>query len=59
MAVRTEGPVRRSSRSREGTRNPLVALAIALPVAALLAVAFGGWGQFASQADTMLRLIGH
>jgi hypothetical protein len=34
-----------------------VALAIALPVAALLAYAFGGWHQFALQANTMVQLM--
>jgi hypothetical protein len=57
MAMQTEGPARRR-KSPEGTRNPLVALAIALPVAALLAYAFGAWHQFALQADTVVRLMG-
>ena len=57
MAVPTEGPVRRRSDAGE-TRSPWVALAIALPVAALLAVAFGGWGQFVSQATVVAHLVG-
>ncbi len=60
MSVYTGGPVRRrrpSDRSGE-TRNPLVALAIALPVAALLAFAFGGWSQFTVQAVSVVHLIG-
>ncbi|SEM32769.1 hypothetical protein [Streptacidiphilus jiangxiensis] len=61
MAMQETGsrPPRRRRPTGEGTRNPLVALAIALPVAALLAYAFGGWHQFALQANTMVQLIGH
>ncbi|WP_370099006.1 hypothetical protein [Streptacidiphilus sp. MAP12-20] len=59
MAMQTEGPARRRRTTTEGTRNPFVALAIALPVAALLAYAFGGWHQFAMQANTMVQLMGH
>ncbi|MFC1407765.1 hypothetical protein ACEZCY_00560 [Streptacidiphilus sp. N1-12] len=60
MSVYTGGPVRRRRPSvRPGeTRNPLVALAIALPVAALLAFAFGGWSQFAVQASSVVHLMG-
>ncbi|MEY9963855.1 hypothetical protein ABIA33_001889 [Streptacidiphilus sp. MAP12-16] len=60
MSAYTGGPARRRRQSdrTEGTRNPLVALAIALPVAALLAFAFGGWSQFAVQATSVVHLIG-
>jgi hypothetical protein len=57
VSVQTEGPARRRRRL-EGSRNPLVALAIALPVAALLAFAFGGWSQFALQATSVVHLVG-
>ncbi|WP_042404591.1 hypothetical protein [Streptacidiphilus carbonis] len=63
MSVYTGGSVRRrrqSDRVRTSeTRNPLIALAIALPVAALLAFAFGGWSQFTVQATSVLHLIQH
>ena len=63
MSVYTGGSVRRRRqsdrvRARE-TRNPFIALAIALPVAALLAFAFGGWSQFTVQATSVLHLIQH
>lgn len=64
MSVYTEGPERTGRRSADRsapvgeTRNPLVALAIALPVAALLAFAFGGWSQFAVQAGSVVHLLG-
>jgi hypothetical protein len=66
MAELSGEPVRRRvtalrPATRPGTgarRNPLVALAMALPVAVLLAVAFGGWAQFAAQASSVAHLIG-
>jgi hypothetical protein len=57
VSVQMTGRARRRRRL-EGTRNPLVALAIALPVAALLAFAFGGWSQFAVQATSVVHLVG-
>jgi hypothetical protein len=59
MAMQQTGsrPQRRRRPAGDGTRNPLVALVIALPVAALLAYAFGGWDQFALQANTMVQLM--
>ncbi|MEZ0089781.1 hypothetical protein [Streptacidiphilus sp. EB129] len=62
MSVYTGEPARRSSVRRsaerhQGSRNPLVALAIALPVAALLAFAFGGWSQFEVQATSVVHLM--
>jgi hypothetical protein len=41
-----------------GTRHPLVAAAIALPVAALLAVVFGGWEQVVIQASSVAGVMG-
>lgn len=57
MSVQIEGRPRRR-RKLQGSRNPLVAIAIALPVAALLAFAFGGWSQFAVQATSVVHLVG-
>ena len=57
VSVQLEGRVRRRRRL-DGHRNPLVALAIALPVAALLAFAFGGWSQFQAQATSVVQLMG-
>jgi hypothetical protein len=63
MAVQLGGPVRRlrapvGSRSRGGTRHPLVALAMALPCGVLLAVLFGGWHQMVVRARSLADLIG-
>ena len=58
VSVETTARARRRRRL-ESTRNPLVALAIALPVAALLAFAFGGWSQFAVQATSVAHQMGH
>ena len=58
MSVQLEERARRP-RKLDGSRNPLVALAIALPVAALLAFAFGGWSQFAVQATSVAHQMGH
>jgi hypothetical protein len=41
-----------------GTRHPLVALAIALPLAVLLAVGFGGWQAVVTQASSVAGLMG-
>jgi hypothetical protein len=57
VSVQIEGRAR-SRRRLQGSRNPLVAIAIALPVAALLAFAFGGWSQFAVQATSVVHLVG-
>jgi hypothetical protein len=45
-------------RSSERRRHPLVALAMALPVAVLLAVLFGGWAEFLTQVSPVLRMFG-
>jgi hypothetical protein len=66
MAVLSGESVRRRLATRRTTgragpgarRNPLVALAMALPVAVLLAVMFGGWAQFAAQASSFTQMIG-
>lgn len=41
-----------------GTRHPLVALAMVLPLAVLLAVGFGGWQAVVTQASSVAGLIG-
>jgi hypothetical protein len=41
-----------------GTRHPLVAAAIALPVAALLTFVFGGWEQVVTQASSVAGVMG-
>ncbi|MBC2879462.1 MULTISPECIES: hypothetical protein [Streptomyces] len=39
-------------------RHPLVALAIVLPCAAVLAVAFGGWDAVVTQASSVAGMLG-
>jgi hypothetical protein len=56
--VHTGASVRRRRRA-DGTRNPLAALAIAVPVAALLAYAFGDWSQFTIHATAVVHLMHH
>ncbi|MBH1936806.1 hypothetical protein I5Q34_21445 [Streptomyces sp. AV19] len=41
-----------------GTRHPLVALAMVLPVAAVLAVVFGGWDTVVTQASSVAGMLG-
>ncbi|MGP3926399.1 MULTISPECIES: hypothetical protein [unclassified Streptomyces] len=41
-----------------GTRHPLVATAMVLPLAALLAVVFGGWEAVVTQASSVVGLLG-
>ncbi|MER0246288.1 hypothetical protein ACMA1D_30830 [Streptomyces sp. 796.1] len=44
---------------RPGTRrHPLVAAAMVLPVAALLAVVFGGWEAVVTQASSVAGILG-
>jgi len=47
-----------AGRRPDGTRSPLVAVAMALPVAVLLAVLFGGWSQFEAQASSVAAMFG-
>ncbi|MFD6419003.1 hypothetical protein [Streptomyces sp. NPDC060194] len=44
--------------SRTGTRHPLVATLMVLPLAALLAVAFGGWDAVVTQASSVGVMLG-
>ncbi|MGW3012912.1 hypothetical protein ACWC9R_29385 [Streptomyces sp. NPDC001219] len=41
-----------------GTRHPLVAVAMVLPLAIVLAVVFGGWEAVLSQASSVAGLLG-
>ncbi|WEH42782.1 hypothetical protein OG233_26505 [Streptomyces sp. NBC_01218] len=41
-----------------GTRHPLVAAAMVLPLAALLVVAFGGWEAVVTQASSVGVMMG-
>lgn len=41
-----------------GTRHPLVATAMVLPLAALLAVVFGGWEAVVTQASSVAVMLG-
>jgi hypothetical protein len=41
-----------------GTRHPLVAAAMVLPLAIVLAVAFGGWEQVVTQASSVAGVMG-
>ncbi|OON82157.1 hypothetical protein [Streptomyces tsukubensis] len=43
---------------RSGTRHPLVAAAMVLPLAALLAVVFGGWEAVVTQASSVGVMLG-
>lgn len=60
--VRTQG--RRAhasffgSRPSTGKRHPLVATAMVLPLAALLAVVFGGWEAVVTQASSVGVMLG-
>ncbi|MEV8537221.1 hypothetical protein [Streptomyces sp. NPDC051211] len=44
--------------SASGTRHPLVAAAMVLPLATLLVVLFGGWEQVVTQASSVSALLG-
>ncbi|MEE1736820.1 hypothetical protein [Streptomyces sp. BE147] len=58
--IRTQG--RRASAAfgarRSGTRHPLVATAMVLPLAALLVVVFGGWDAVVTQASSVAVMLG-
>ncbi|NBM21076.1 hypothetical protein [Streptomyces sp. GC420] len=43
---------------RSGTRHPLVAIAMVLPLATLLAVVFGGWDAVVAQASSVGVMLG-
>ncbi|GGV82418.1 hypothetical protein ACH4CE_19275 [Streptomyces gelaticus] len=46
------------SRPSSGTRHPLVATAMVLPLAALLVVVFGGWDAVVTQASSVGAMLG-
>ncbi|MEU1368174.1 hypothetical protein ABZ454_18775 [Streptomyces sp. NPDC005803] len=46
------------SRPSSGKRHPLVATAMVLPLAALLAVVFGGWEAVVTQASSVGVMLG-
>ena len=54
---RTSGALFGGSRL-SGTRHPLIAAAMAVPLAVLLAVGFGGWHAVVVQASSVAGLIG-
>ncbi|MFJ3952972.1 hypothetical protein ACIPXV_23535 [Streptomyces libani] len=41
-----------------GTRHPLVAVAMVLPLAIVLAVVFGGWEAVLTQASSVAGMLG-
>ncbi|MEU2868025.1 hypothetical protein AB0H17_14450 [Streptomyces olivoreticuli] len=41
-----------------GTRHPLVAAAMVLPLAGFLAVVFGGWDAVVTQASSVAGMLG-
>ncbi|MFE0379753.1 hypothetical protein ACFW1M_30300 [Streptomyces inhibens] len=41
-----------------GTRHPLVAVAMVLPLAIVLAVVFGGWEAVITQASSVVGMLG-
>ncbi|MEU8782709.1 hypothetical protein [Streptomyces sp. NPDC048637] len=41
-----------------GTRHPLVAVAMVLPLATVLAVVFGGWEAVWTQASSVVGMLG-
>ncbi|MEV6652170.1 hypothetical protein [Streptomyces sp. NPDC051219] len=43
---------------RSGTRHPLVAAAMVLPLATLLVVVFGGWEAVVTQASSVGVMLG-
>ncbi|MCK7627001.1 hypothetical protein MUU72_28560 [Streptomyces sp. RS10V-4] len=45
-------------RRPSGTRHPLVAVAMVLPLAFLLAVVFGGWEAVVTQASSVAGMLG-
>jgi hypothetical protein len=55
--TRTRGAELFGGRS-SATRHPLVAAAMVLPIAALLAVLFGGWEQVVTQASSVAGVMG-
>ncbi|MFC6065657.1 hypothetical protein [Streptomyces ochraceiscleroticus] len=60
-ALRTQGrrmAAASGGRQPSGTRHPLVAVAMVLPLAALLTVVFGGWEAVVTQASSVAGMLG-
>ncbi|MET9291944.1 hypothetical protein [Streptomyces sp. NPDC003077] len=60
-AIRTQGRKTVSvfgGHQPSGTRHPLVAVAMVLPLAVLLAVVFGGWEAVVTQASSVAGMLG-
>ncbi|MFG2891551.1 hypothetical protein [Streptomyces sp. NPDC048248] len=45
-------------RQPSGTRHPLVAVAMVMPLAILLSVVFGGWEAVLTQASSVAGMLG-
>ncbi|MFC7307741.1 hypothetical protein ACFQVC_26395 [Streptomyces monticola] len=57
--IRTQGRKAYAAFSgQSGTRHPLVATAMVLPLAALLVVVFGGWDAVVAQASSVGVMLG-
>ena len=58
--IRTRGRKAQAAFSgrQSGTRHPLVATAMVLPLAALLVVVFGGWEAVVTQASSVGVMLG-
>ncbi|GHH75635.1 membrane protein [Streptomyces sulfonofaciens] len=57
-AIRTQGRGTALGTRPSGTRHPLVATAMVVPLAALLVVAFGGWDAVVTQASSVGVMLG-
>ncbi|MFE1171772.1 hypothetical protein [Streptomyces sp. NPDC058773] len=60
-APRAQGrraPSASAGQRSSGTRHPLVAVAMVLPLAIVLAVAFGGWEAVLTQASSVAGMLG-
>ncbi|MER6995838.1 hypothetical protein [Streptomyces sp. NPDC000410] len=58
MADTASRTVIRTRGRQSGTRHPLVATAMVLPLATLLVVAFGGWEAVVTQASSVGVMLG-
>lgn len=47
-----------SGQQSSGTRHPLVAVAMVLPLAIVLTVVFGGWEAVITQASSVVGMLG-
>ncbi|WP_171170214.1 hypothetical protein [Streptomyces sp. I05A-00742] len=58
QAIRRTARASERAHARGSDRHPLVALAMVLPCAAVLAVAFGGWDAVVTQASSVAGMLG-